>query len=356
MQTGYNIISLDDIEGLSKQVKLSDLSDYSLITLQGKKLTKAQIRELRQNVMKWFNKNAQYGKTVKNNMEKVVENKIATMLPINSLYPSPNKWNFYDILDDNKKLELMESIQINGVLSPIIVWEKPYVDLKNEYDINEDNQYNLDGDRYVILAGHNRVDACAKLYQATGDKKYLKILAFIFEKNEIGIDVAREIVVDTNYVQRNLSTKEKVKSVMFKYAELEKNKSQKGRTKEIIAEALNMSPSMVQNYKRLSGVIEPLQNMVYDEKLTLTSVLKVSDKTKDLQQWLYDTYKDVMTSKILNKIKPSMKRENIIKLFENEMMTKESPMKQVTFEIPEHLEDKARKLIANLIERNKKKS
>lgn len=282
--------------------------------------------------------------------------KQATLIDIKDLYSAPKKWNFYDQLDDNKKLELMESIDENGILSPIIIWEVDFNIVENEYAEDENDVYELDGNKYLILAGHNRVDAFNKLYNVTKNEKYLKIPAFIFNENEIDINSAREIVIDTNYVQRSLSTKEKVKSVMFKYAELEKNKAQKGRTKEIVAEALNMSPSMVQNYKKLSEVIEPLQEMVYDDKLTLTSVLKVADKTTEVQQWLYDTYKDVMTSKILSKIKPSMKRENIIKLFERELTIAESPTKQITFEIPEHLEDKARKLIANLIERSKNKS
>ena len=76
-----------------------------------------------------------------------------------------------------------------------------------------------------------------------------------------------------------------------------------------------MSPRMVMHYKKLGAVITPLQDMVYDETLTLTSVLKVADKTKDLQEWLVNTYKDNLSSKILNKIKPYMKRGDIARSF-----------------------------------------
>ncbi|MGL5328185.1 MAG: ParB/RepB/Spo0J family partition protein, partial [Peptostreptococcaceae bacterium] len=197
-------------------------------------------------------KNRTFGKTVIDALDNLPQTKTAILISVNDLYSSPKKWNFYDPLDDNKKLELMESIQENGILSPIIVWNVDFDIVENEYAEDEDDVYLLAGNKYLILAGHNRVDAFNKLYKATGDSKYLKIPAFIFDDEELKLDNARDIVVDSNYVQRSLSTKEKVKSVMFKYAELEKNKTQKGRTKEIVAEVLNMSPSMVQNYKKLS--------------------------------------------------------------------------------------------------------
>ena len=213
----------------------------------------------------------------------------------------------------------------------------------------------MQGNKYIVLAGHNSVDDFIKLHKTTNDDKYLKIPAFIFKKDEITIETAKSIVVDTNYVQRILSTKEKVKSVMYKYAELEKNKIKKGNTKDIIAEELNMSPRMVMHYKKLGDVITPLQDMVYDETLTLTSVLKVADKTKDLQEWLVNTYKDKLSSKILNKIKPYMKRGDIERLFNKENSECDVDLKTISFEIPSHLETKAIKLINNLIDRNKNK-
>ena len=355
MPISYDLEDLNDISGLSKVTNIYELHDYSGIRLNGKKLNKQQVRQLRQTIMKFGESSSNYGKIVSQNIGKAIEKKEAHFLNVIDLYASPRRWNFYEPLDDNKKLELMESIQENGILSPIIVWEVDFKHIESEYLNNEVDVYDLQGNKYMVLAGHNRVDAFNKLYKITSDEKYLKIPAFIFKQAELTIESAREIVIDTNYVQRSLSTKEKVMSVMYKYAELEKNKNKKGVAKNIVAEELGLSPTMVFNYKKLGEIIEPLQNMVYDNKVGLTSVLKLSDKSISTQQFVYDKYKDRISNKILNKIKPYMKKQEIETLFENELKLKTSPTKQVTFEIPEHLESKARKLIANLIERDKNK-
>ncbi|MBC8059633.1 MAG: ParB N-terminal domain-containing protein, partial [Clostridiaceae bacterium] len=59
---------------------------------------------------------------------------------LDNLISSPLEWNFYKPLSFDKENELVESIQENGLINPIIVWEKG------------DN-------KYMILAGHNRVNA-----------------------------------------------------------------------------------------------------------------------------------------------------------------------------------------------------
>lgn len=356
MQINYDLDDLDDLSGLSESINIKELYDYSGITLRGKKLSKQQLRQLRQNVMKIGEATSNYGEIVSSNIGKQIEKKEAIYINVLDLYASPNKWNFYEPVDDNKKLELMESIEENGILSPIIVWEINKNTINEEYVNNGIDSYKFKGNKYLILAGHNRADAFNKLHDATKDDKYSKIPAFIFKDNEIDIKSAKAIVVDTNYVQRVLSTKEIVKSVMYKYAEVSDDKNKNGRVREIVAEKLGLSPTTVYNYFKLSTMIEQFQNMVYDNVVTLTSVLNIVNLKIEDQQWLYDTYGGIINTKLLNKIKSSMDRDRIEKLIEKHLEVKTSPIKQVSFEIPEHLEDKARKLIANLIEREKKKS
>ena len=76
----------------------------------------------------------------------------------------------------------------------------------------------------MILAGHNRVRAYSMLYEQTGNEKYKKIFACIKKKNEISEDEARAIIIDTNFVQRQLSTIEKTKSIVIKYNQLGRGK------------------------------------------------------------------------------------------------------------------------------------
>lgn len=269
--------------------------------------------------------------------------KQSVLIDIARLYASPKKWNFYEPLDDNKKLELMESIQDNGVLSPIIVWKVDYELLENEYADDEIDVYDFQGNEYLILAGHNRADAINKLRVATEDEKYLKIPAFVFDRDELDLSSAREIVVDTNYIQRVLNTKEMEMSILYKYDEIEKDKTRKGRTRDLVAAELGISPAKVEQYRKLSKLIQPIKEMMYDDKLALNSVLKIVDKSEDIQQWIYDTYKDVLSNKLLNKVKPYMKRLEIEKLFEKELEPKIKKVK-VAIEIPEELVDEFKEM------------
>lgn len=272
--------------------------------------------------------------------------KQTVLIKISELYSAPSKWNFYDRLDDNKKIELMESIQETGILSPIVVWEINRESMIGEYTGVDD--YNLVGNRFMILAGHNRVDAFIKLYATTKNEEYLKIPTMIFNEKDLDIQLARGIIIDTNYVQRKLSTKEKVKSVMYKYAEFKNNKTRKGKTKELIAEELNMSPTTVFYYMKLSNVIDQIQEKVYKDELALTSVLKICDRSKDVQIWIYENYKDVLNNKVLNKIKPYMKKEHIEDLFKKEFEIKIVTKKIITH-VPVELEDKFKKMCDNWI-------
>lgn len=304
---------------------------------KAKAANKAQSKRIDEN----FLKNVDASPNVK------LDGMMAKNIKIKYLYEAPSNWNFYDELDDNKKLELIESISENGLMSPIVIWEINKEKVSHLYETHTP-QYNMSGFMYMVLAGHNRIDAYNKLYESTKDEKYLSIPAFIFYENELTEHDAKEIIVDTNYVQRVLSTKEKVMSVMYKYAEIERNKTKKGATKNIVAEELGLSPTMVFNYKKLGEIIEPLQNMVYDNKINITSILKISDKSKETQQWIYETYGNNITNKALNKIKQYMKRDDIAKIFEKEMKPKVKT-KKVSVEVPEELVDEFKTMFSKWI-------
>lgn len=270
------------------------------------------------------------------------------LIKIEDLYSAPKKYNFYDKLSDDKTIELVESIKENGILSPIIVLRSDFDNVSDLYKEDEVDSYEFEGLSYMILSGHNRCNACRELYKATNDKKYLSVPAIIFEKDEVDNDRIHEIIIDTNYVQRVLSTKEVVKSVMYKYAEIEKNKIKKGRIKDIVAEELGLSPTTVFNYMKLSEVIQPLQDMVYNNKLNLTSILRIADKTQETQEWMYDTYKDVLSSKLLNKVKPYMKKSDIEKLFSKELEPK-IKTKKVSVDVPEELIDEFKTMFSKWV-------
>lgn len=74
---------------------------------------------------------------------KNVKQNETTQICISNLKPFANGNQPFQMYDDSKKQELVESIKANGLLQPVIV--RPM------------------GDGYEILSGHNRVEACREL-------------------------------------------------------------------------------------------------------------------------------------------------------------------------------------------------
>lgn len=287
--------------------------------------------------------NESFPKNVDASPNAKVDGMVAKNIPIRQLYEAPSHWNFYNELDENKKLELMESINENGLMSPIIVWEINKEKVKHLYDNHEDI-YNIGGFIYMVLAGHNRVDAYMRLQKATKDIEYASIPAFIFLEKDLDEKSAKEIIVDTNYVQRVLSVEEMEKSILYKYDEIENNKTEKGRTRDIVAKALGVSPAKVAQYKTLSSMYEPLKKMVYSGNIALVSVLKISDKSVEVQKKIYETYADRLDNKLLNRVKPYMDWDDISHTFNKALKPKEVKKKKVSIEVPEDMVDEFKEM------------
>ena len=96
-------------------------------------------------------------------------------LPIEKLVPLPN--NPFDLYEGQRLEDLIESIQVNTVLVPIIV-------------------RTTDGDLYEILAGHNRVEASKKLGLQT-------VPAII--RDDLTDVEAMFVAIETNLIQRSFS-------------------------------------------------------------------------------------------------------------------------------------------------------
>lgn len=206
-------------------------------------------------------------------------------LDLDKLKAAPKEWNFYVPLNDNKMSELIESIIDNGLLNPIIVWEK-------------DNDY-------MILAGHNRVRAYNMLYEQTRNEKYKKIFTYIKKKNEITEDEARAIIIDTNFVQRQLSTMEKTKSIVIKYNQLgrKKRNSFGESSAEIIAKQYNLKERQIYNYYKLNNLIPEFMQRIDIGNLSIKSGLKLAAIDSKLQKNIYENYNAVLdNNRIKNKV------------------------------------------------------
>lgn len=233
-------------------------------------------------------------------------------IPIANIVPAPEEWNFYRPLSNDKMTELIESILSKGLLNPIVVWEQA-------------------GGTYMNLAGHNRVKAYEYILNATGNDEYKYIDAHIKGKDEIDEIEAREIIIDTNWVQRELTPIEKSRSIVEKYTILQSKASYKsnkgkygeGRIRDIIAKQYNLKGRQIDNYRRLVNLIPELQTMLTCGLITPTPASELAVLDKDIQLWIYENFKDKLKSKYTRRINASMDKDTISRIFQESKEVKD---------------------------------
>lgn len=227
-------------------------------------------------------------------------------LSLDLLDDAPKTWNYFPALSKEKMLQLKMSIMSMGVLTPIIVWAKE------------------DG-RYIILAGHNRVQACREILEEYKGLEhafdYAHIPAIVYQKDEITEAKAREIIIDTNYIQRSdMSPKLRVETIKARKELLESQKDERGATIGQLMEELNLNRTTV--YEDLligTKVIPPLQDLYFDGKINRRAVLKFSMYTEDIQDWMYENYPSKLTSARICQLTKKLKRKDeIAAVFEDE--------------------------------------
>lgn len=223
---------------------------------------------------------------------------------------APNDWNFFSELkveQPSKYAELKMSIYNNGVLQPLILWKR-----KNG--------------RYMILAGRNRRDASRDIIIDCKDepgfdeKEFRYIKSIVYESDEITEEKAQEIIIDTNYVQREYTPKTRVLITKKRMGILEKQRYSKGRSIEQLAKEMKIEKSAIYDNLAIGQkVIDPLQELYFDGKLTKKAILKFVYFDFETQQWILDNFSDKMTDARVKRLKKSMKsRDEIQKVFTDE--------------------------------------
>lgn len=192
----------------------------------------------------------------------------AVELPLDSLRAAKAEWNFYSPLSDDKMVELIASIRDNGLLHPIVVWQRP-------------------GGENMVLSGHNRLEAFRRLYKATGEERYARIPCTV--RRDLTEEQAREIIVDSNWVQRNLTPSEKARSICQKYALSGRkaraaNGSEHLSTYEIIARQYGLSGRQIARYIKLGGLCPALLELLDSGRLGVAAGVRLADLPAALQE------------------------------------------------------------------------
>ena len=159
----------------------------------------------------------------------------------------------YQVLDNEEMNSLIESVQQQGIMTPLIV--RPLENTTDEYE---------------IISGHRRFRAAQKAGLA-------EVPAFI---RPVSRDEAAIMVVDSNLHREHLLPSEKAFAYKLKYDALKRQgkrtdltSSQVGtklRTDKIIAIEAGESRNQIQRYIRLTNLIPELLELMDEGKIAFS--------------------------------------------------------------------------------------
>lgn len=184
----------------------------------------------------------------------------------------------FKVLDDEKMQELVESIKVNGVLSPVLLRPKGM-------------------DTYEMISGHRRLHA-AQLAGLTAIPSIIR---------ELSDDEAVIAMVDANIQREELLPSEKAFAYKMKMGAI-KNQGKRNdltssqnetklRADEMLAKEAGESRAQVQRYIRLTELIPELLELADKKKISFMVAVDISYIDKEIQSWLNEYIKENGTVK-----------------------------------------------------------
>ena len=175
----------------------------------------------------------------------------------------------FKVIDDDKMHELVESVMMNGVLTPVIV--RP---------VGEDS--------YEMISGHRRLFAVNQIGLE-------KIPAIVKEYTD---DEAVLAMVDSNLQREEILPSEKAFAYKMRYEAMRRkagrpfknNSSQVGRnyqTDIVLAEEVGESRNQLHRYLRLTQLIPSILDLVDKKALAIVTAVEISFLEAEVQEMLY---------------------------------------------------------------------
>lgn len=188
-------------------------------------------------------------------------------IDVRVIYPFEN--HPFRVVDDEKMDELVESIKVNGVLTPVLV--RPD-----------------DEGTYEMISGHRRLHAAKRA-------GLVKIPAIVKEMTN---DDATIAMVDANVQREEILPSERAFSLKMKMDAMNhrgyrsdltlSHEETKLHSALKIGEVEGLGRAQVHRYIRLTNLIPKLLNIVDEKRITLSVAVEISYFNKTVQQWIYE--------------------------------------------------------------------
>lgn len=204
-----------------------------------------------------------------------------TNISINKLHEF--KDHPYQVLDNDEMNNLLESVQQQGIMTPLIV--RPLEGTTDEYE---------------IISGHRRFRAAQKA-------GLTEVPAFI---RPVSRDEAAIMLVDSNLHREHLLPSEKAFAYKLKYDALKRQgkrtdltSSQVGtklRTDQVMAKELGESRNQIQRYIRLTNLVPDLLDLVDCKQISFNPAVELSYLSPEEQETFLQAMDEVQAAPSLS--------------------------------------------------------
>ena len=190
----------------------------------------------------------------------------------------PFKNHPFKVVDDDKMQDLVESIRVNGILSPVLI--RP-----------------IGNDVYEMVSGHRRMHAASILGMEC-------VPAIIREMTD---DEAVVKMVDANIQREELLPSEKAFAYKMKMDAMRRQGVRSDLTSDqngpklstwSIGEENGISGTQVKRYIRLTELIPELLDYVDQKRIQFTVAVEISYIDQEIQKWLYEYIRNNGTVKL----------------------------------------------------------
>lgn len=191
--------------------------------------------------------------------------KSAVNIPLEKIRPFEG--HPYKVIDDEEMNALIESIQEQGILSPLIV--RPLENTEDEYE---------------LISGHRRLRAAQK-----AGAKNVPVFIYAVSRDEAAI-----MLVDSNLHREHILPSEKAFAYKLKLEALKHQGKTSGQlvqkfSVELVGDEVGESYKTVQRYIRLTYLIPELLDLVDEGRIALTPAVELSYLTEEQQYSLLGT-------------------------------------------------------------------
>ena len=192
-------------------------------------------------------------------------------IPLNEIDPFPE--HPFKVRDDEDMMNLVESVRINGIITPATVRKKE------------------DG-RYELLSGHRRKRAC----------ELAGLSSLLCEVVEMNRDEATVFMVESNFQRTTILPSEKAFAYKMRLEAMKHQGKQLyptstpvgqklgGKTSiDQLGQQIGDSSSQIQRYIRLTELIPELLDLVDEGKIALRPAVELSYIPKNIQRDILDS-------------------------------------------------------------------